>query len=179
MELGGEFATYGGPGKNAAVTDTTGTYLIEDVAEGAYAINLKAPAFREKSGPRSVEVKADTVSQLDSDFVLAATTCLRAKLVGEDGKPLPGWATLELTPANGTNVTHLNAAVGADGSLVINDPPVGEFNVVIKLWGYFDSAKTFQVFTQDQTTDLGSLTLTPNPDAGKGSKRVRIGRTVK
>jgi protocatechuate 3,4-dioxygenase beta subunit len=179
MEFGGEIVAFGGPGKNAAVTDSTGAYLIEDVAEGSYAIALKAPGFREKSGPRNVDVKPDQVSQLDSDFVLAETTCLRAKLIGEDGKALSGWANVELTPVSGTGVQRLNAAVGADGSLVINDPPVGDFNVVVKLWGYFDSAKIFQSFTLDLTSDLGILTLTPNPEAGKGTKRIRVGKSVK
>jgi Carboxypeptidase regulatory-like domain len=179
MDFGGEIVVMGGPGKNAAITDTTGAYQIDDVAEGSYAIALKAPGYREKSGPRNVDVKPDSISQLDSDFVLAATTCLRAKLIGADGKALTGWATIELTPAAGGTVQRLNAVVGQDGSLVLNDPPVGDFSVVVKLWGYFDSASTVQVFAQDQTTDLGTLTLTPNPDAGKGARKIRVGKTVK
>ena len=179
MEFGGEIVALGGPGKNAAITDSTGAYLIEEVAEGSYAIALRAPGFREKSGPRNVDVKPDTVSQLDSDFVLAATTCLRAKLIGAEGKALSGWATVELTLASGGGVQCLNAAVGQDGTLVINDPPVGDFNVVVKLWGYFDSASTFCVFTQDQTSDIGTLTLSPNPDAGKSARRIRAGKSTK
>ena len=180
MDFGGEMVSFGGPGKNAAVSDSNGAYQIDDVAEGSYAIALKAPGYREKSGPRNVDVKPDTVSQLDSDFVLAATTCLRARLVGADGKALSGWATVELTPAGGGGgVQRLNASVGQDGSLVVNDPPVGDYMVVVKLWGYFDSASTAQLFTQDQTSDLGTLTLTPNPDAGKGARRIRVGKTAK
>ena len=177
--FGEDIVVFGGPGKNSALTDAAGIYQIEDVAEGSYTLSLRAPGYREKSGPRAVDVKPDQVSQLDSDFVLAATTCLRARLVGADTKPLQGWATVELTPAGGGAVQRLNAAVTEDGTLVINDPPVGEFNVVVKLWGYFDSASAFCVFNQDQTTDMGTLTLTPNPEAGKGARRIRVGKSTK
>ncbi len=177
--FGEEIVVFGGPGKNSAVTDASGIYQIEDVAEGSYSLSLRAPGFREKSGPRAVDVKPDQVSQLDSDFVLAATTCLRARLVGADAKPLQGWATVELTPAGGGAVQRLNAAVGEDGMLVINDPPIGDFNVIVKLWGYFDSASTFCAFTQDQTSDIGTLTLSPNPDAGKSARRIRAGKSTK
>jgi Carboxypeptidase regulatory-like domain len=177
--LGEDIAVFGGPGKNSALSDASGTYQIEDVAEGSYTLNLRAPGYREKSGPRAVDVKADQVSQLDSDFVLAATTCLRAILVGADSKPLQGWATVEFTPTGGGAFQRLNAALNADGALVINEPPVGDFNVVVKLWGYFDSASTFCVFNQDQTTDMGTLTLTPNPEAGKGARRIRVGKSTK
>lgn len=177
--FGEDIVVMGGIAKNSGTTDSTGTYVIEDVAEGSYTLNLRAPGFREKSGPRAVDVKPAQVTQLDSDFVLAATTCLRAKLVGADGKPLQGWATIELTPGNGGNTQRLNAMVGEDGNLAVNDPPIGDFNVVVKLWGYFDSASSFNVFTQDQTTDLGTIAMTPNPEAGKGAKRVRVGKAVK
>jgi len=177
--FGEDMVVFGGPGKNSALTDASGAYHIEDVAEGSYTLSLRAPGYREKSGPRAVDVKPDQVSQLESDFVLAATTCLRARLLSAEGKPLQGWATVELTPTAVGAVQRLNAAIGEDGSLVINDPPVGDFNCVVKLWGYFDSASVFCTFTQDQTSDLGSLALNANPEAGKGERRIRIGKSTK
>lgn len=177
--FGEDIVVFGGPGKNSALTDSSGAYQIDDVAEGSYTLNLRAPGYREKSGPRAVDVKPDQVSQLESDFVLAATTCLRARLLNAEGKPLQGWATVELTPNAGGAVQRLNAAVGEDGTLAVNDPPVGDFNCVVKLWGYFDSASVFCAFTQDQTTDLGSLTLNANPEAGKGERRIRVGKSTK
>ncbi len=166
-----------GPGadsKNSAVTDTNGDYQIVDVAEGSYKISLRAPGFKEKSGPRSVDVSADSVSQVSSAFVVAATTSLRAKLVGEDGKPLMGWVVIELSNADGHLIQKLNASVGAEGVVVINDPPLGGFNVTVKLWGYHDSAKAWQTFSQDLPTDLGTISLLVNPEAsGRSSAHTR------
>lgn len=175
----GEEVILGGQAKNAGVTDASGSYEIVDMAEGSYSLNLRAPGWREKSGPRVVDVKPDQVSQVETDFVLVPTTCLRARLCDADGKPISGWATVELTPASGGSVQRLNAMVGEDGLLAVNEPPIGEYNVTVKLWGYLDSAQHFAVLTQDQTTDLGVLTLAVNPEARKTTTRVRIGKTEK
>lgn len=163
----------GSGGRNRAITDATGEYRFEDVAEGSYRLNLRSPGFKEKSGPRSVEVKAGQIVRVDNDFVVAATTSLKVKLVTETGQPAQGWATVEFESSEGKVVEKRQGMVSAEGELQLNDPPVGGFNVTVKLWGYHDSAKAWHTFTQDQPTDMGTLALTANPEATRSRARMR------
>lgn len=163
----------GAGGRNRALTDASGEYRLEDVAEGSYRLSLRSPGYKEKSGPRSVEVKAGQIVRVDNDFVVAATTSLKVKLVTEGGQPAQGWATVEFENSEGKIVERRQGMVSAEGDLQLNDPPVGGFNVTVKLWGYHDSAKTWHTFTQDQPTDMGTLALTANPEATRSRARMR------
>jgi hypothetical protein len=147
-------------GNSSATTDANGDYIIEDVPEGAYNLQLSVPGYKERTGPRSIDVQAGAAAQAEN-FVVTATTSLRARLIKDDGKPVLGWASFEVSTAEGEVVKRLSAMLASDGSVVVNNPPVGAFNVTVKVSGFEPAAKSWQSFIQDQQTDMGTLTLTP------------------
>ena len=63
-------------------------------------------------------------------FILAGTDgTIRGKVTDDKGAPLPG-ANIYL-PAAG-----IGAAAGADGSYIILNIPVGDYDVVVQMMGY-------------------------------------------
>lgn len=147
-------------GSFSATTDAGGEYTVEDVPEGSYNFALSAPGYKERTGPRSADVQAGNATQVEN-FEVAATTSIRARLMTDDGKPVFGYATFEFSTPEGEIVKQLRSMVSADGSVVINNPPVGAFNVSVRMQGYQPTAKTWQTFVQDQQTDMGTLTMLP------------------
>jgi hypothetical protein len=112
-----------------------------------------------------VDVKVDTVNRLTAEIVVTPTTCLRARLTGEDGAPLRGYVQVKLTDAEGAKAGEFHAFTDHEGRIAVNDPPLGGYYVVIIRAEYADTEKTWVTFVQDQTTDLGTLAMKPEQES--------------
>ncbi len=165
IQIGGPSTVSSGSNARKGVSDANGDFVVQDLPEGSFNITVSAPGYKEFSGPRTVDVKTDTVNRLAAELVVTPTTCLRARLAGQDGAPLRGYVQLNLTDAEGGKAGEFHAFADADGRVAVNDPPLGGHYVVIIRAGYADTEKTWATFVQDQTTDLGTLAMTPNQES--------------
>jgi len=161
---GGDMPEMGGSGQSGT-SDVDGTFTIKGVPEGRYKPRLRATGWRQISGPTEVTVKAGTENRFPADFVVAAAAGLKARLVDAQGAPIHSFASVEFKEGDKV-VKRMNANLGADGALALNDVPLGALVVVIKLYG-FGPVTTNTTLADGQVTDLGSLTAEKTP-GGEG-----------
>lgn len=164
--FGGMVLEFYGQSKNSAKTDSGGNYTIEGVAEGRYRISVNAAGFRQKSGPTEVDVKPGEIARLATDFTLGVTASLRFTLVNLEGKPVRGYASIKLL-TGGAARRHLGGMADENGLVVIGDPPVGTFEVEIKIWGYTSVTRTI-TFHEGRPTDIGEIMLQKDENTGSG-----------
>ncbi|MCC6464006.1 MAG: carboxypeptidase regulatory-like domain-containing protein [Planctomycetes bacterium] len=168
-DLGGEgeimLEMPGSDGRYRAVTDGTGQFVINDVPEGRYRARLRGTGWRQVSGPTELDIKAGHQTTAPADFVVSATAALVARFADGAGAAISGGATVVFRDSSGRSIRRMHGTLGADGTLTLNDPPVGTFDVEITVWGY--KPTTIQAAIQEGLpTDVGLQTLTP--DDGKG-----------
>lgn len=152
---GGDLPEMGGSG-HTGTSDVDGSFTIKTVPEGRYKPRLRATGWRQISGPTEVTVKAGTENRFPADFVVAAAAGLKARLVDAQGAAIHSFASVEFKDGDKV-VKRMNANLGADGALALNDVPPGALTVVIKVYGYGPVTSNATI-TDGQVTDLGSLT---------------------
>ena len=161
-----EMITSGG-GKYSTATGSGGEFTIEGVPEGRYKFKLSGAGYRQIAGPTEIDVKSGQDQRAATDFQVAVTASLAARFTDLEGKPILGWANVNLTDDNGKIAKRLSGAISDDGSFEANDPPAGSYNVEVKVWGY--KPYTARVtFIEGQRYDFGSLTLEKDENAKSG-----------
>jgi hypothetical protein len=165
IQVGGPGTVSSGSSAPKGVSDANGDFVVQDLPAGSFNITVSARGYKEFSGPRTVDVKVDTVNRLTAEIVVTPTTCLRARLTGEDGAPLRGYVQVKLTDAEGAKAGEFHAFTDHEGRIAVNDPPLGGYYVVIIRAEYADTEKTWVTFVQDQTTDLGTLAMKPEQES--------------
>lgn len=156
--FGGGFIMPGSGGGLSGKTDSSGFFRISNVPEGSYMFRIKAAGVREVSGPKEVTIAAGVETSAPVDFVVAKTTALRLKMVDEEGRALIGYVTVEVIGTNGELVKSMNGMVNKEGTVTLNDPPIGTYNVEVVVWGY-DRAIVFCDFQENQIYDAGTVTF--------------------
>jgi hypothetical protein len=169
--FGGTEIRIGGESQLSATTDGGGEYRVDRVPEGRYRLQLSAKGYREVSGPSIVEAKPGSDTRAPADFVVEVTGTIRVALLGGPGVPLrKAFVQLQFKDAAGKVVKNLSSRTDDSGVAVINDPPVGTFDVVVKSWGY--TSQTIPVtITEKLPCDLGTITL----ESSKNSDPLDLG----
>lgn len=149
----------GGGSPRSAVTDNGGNFAISGLAEGRYKPRLSATGWRQVSGPTEVAVRAGQETKCPADFVVAAAAALRATFVDAQGKPARGWASVRFLDG-GTVVKTMSGTLAKDGSISLNDPPVGSFEIELRVFGYAPHSVQATI-SEGLVSELGILTLQP------------------
>lgn len=154
-----------GAGKHSAVTDGAGEFQIEGVPEGRYKFKLSGTGYRQISGPTEIDVKSGQAHRAPADFQVAVTGSLVAKFIDVESNPVRGWATLTIKDSSGKTIKRLSGSINEDGVFEKNDPPAGNYQVEIRVWGY--KPQTVQAnFLEGQRYDFGTLTLEKDENNG-------------
>jgi len=148
------------PGRGAsksAVTDGSGNFTVTGLAEGRYKPRLRATGWRQVSGPTEVTVKPSVETRCAADFVMAAAAGVKIKVIGPEGKPVQGFASVRFKEGN-TQVKSMSSMVGSEGLISLNDTPVGTFTVEVRVHG-FKPQTVNATIVDGQVADLGSITV--------------------
>lgn len=149
---------FGGGSKYSAKTDVGGNFNIEGVPEGRYKFKLSGAGYRQVAGPTEVDVKSGLVESAATEFQVAITSSISASFTNADAAPVRGWATVSFKDDSGKTVKQLQGSLTDTGGFAQNDPPIGTFQVEIRVWGY----KPYRVqatLTEGQRYDFGTITL--------------------
>ncbi|MCC6150935.1 MAG: carboxypeptidase regulatory-like domain-containing protein [Planctomycetes bacterium] len=143
------------------LTDSTGAFSFENVPQGVHRIGVVSLVHNTRKGPTEAVI-GDAHTILD-DLVVEVVTALRLRLVEANGAKLHGPLTVTFRE-NGKDKQRLTGFVTGDGLVELVYPPVGTFEVIIKVEGCFESAPQRLTFSLNQLTDGGTFTVTRDPD---------------
>jgi hypothetical protein len=163
----------GGSSKYSATTDGSGEFNIEGIAEGRYKFRLTGAGYRQISGPTEIDVKAGESLRAPADFQVAVTASVAAKFINAQGGAVPGWVTLAFKDSSGKITKRLSGQINSDGLFEKNDPPAGNFDVEIAVWGFKPQTVTANI-AEGQRYDFGTITLEP-ADEGEGTSIILPG----
>lgn len=144
-----------------AVTDAEGRYAFADVPRGIYALGVVSAIHNARNNAKEVRV-AEGVARPD-DIVLELVTSLRIRFVDEGGAGVHGPLTL-LFNADGKLKQRMTAFVTGDGVVEIPYPPVGQYEVVVRLEGYLEIAPRTVRVEFARTTDVGEVIVRKDPN---------------
>jgi protocatechuate 3,4-dioxygenase beta subunit len=144
-----------------ALTDSSGAYAFEDVSVGTYPLGVLSYAHNYRSGPKGVDVTSQAAAV--DDIIVEIVISIRIRVADSAGGKVQGVCTITFN--DGKKVAQrLSAVVPEDGVVLLGYPPVGSFDVTVRVDGYFESAPMRLTFTVGQTTDGGSFALSKDPD---------------
>lgn len=161
----GERATSSGLYRQV-LTDSTGAFTISEMAAGSYPIGVLSPAHEYKSGPKIVNIVGGQLAPMEADIVVEVVISLRLQVVDLEGAPIVGGVTIEFRDGD-KMVQRLSARSAPDGTVILAHPPVGSHEVFVHVDGYIAPPSTRHSFAAQKTTDLGTLTLTPQPEESR------------
>ena len=144
-----------------AVTETDGTYALDDVPQGVHRIGVLSLIHNYRRGPTEAVI-SDTPLTLE-DIVVEVVISIRLRVVEAGGAKLHGPCTLSFRE-NGNDKQRLAGFVTGDGLIELAHPPLGTFDVFIKVEGCFESASQRLTFSLGQITDAGTFTVSRDPD---------------
>lgn len=151
----------------SGVTDASGQFRIERVAEGRYAFRLTGIGVRQIAGPTTVDVQPGRETRTPADFKVAPTCSVKMTLQDAQGNPATGWVSLKFHDVDGKVVKSMNGPIH-DGMFEKNDPPVGSFDVEVNVYGSVPQTIRATVL-ENQLCDLGTLILQPEIKDESGS----------
>lgn len=141
----------------SATTDASGGFVVTGLPEGRYKPRLRATGWRQVSGPTEVTVKTGVDTKCPADFVMAAAAAVKVKVIGPEGKPVQGYASVRFK--DGTNLLKTMAGgLNAEGALSLNDTPTGSLTVEIRVHG-FKPQTVNATIVDGQVCDLGTVTV--------------------
>jgi protocatechuate 3,4-dioxygenase beta subunit len=146
--------TTGGFSTGKNFNDATGEFHLTDLPTGSYDLVFSADGCA-KLELRDIRVDSPSSRQL-GDIELQDGGKLQARIISSlTGEPVAGaGGTLEPQPG-GQGSSNL------DGILTINSLAAGSYNLSITHSHYLSCIVSPVVIAEDQTTDLGDITLTP------------------
>jgi len=90
----------------------------------------------------------------------ALAAIVKGTVIDADGQPLPGAAVQIVTMPDSTRAGYVLTA--DKGTFSFNKIKTGNFRVIVNMTGMDDIIKDLEIKNEDQTVDLGKVTLTEN-----------------
>ena len=145
--------------ENNTTTSSEGSFILENVPEGIYTLNVDADGYDIYS--ETVEVIAGEDTPVD--IVLSSGGI--SGVVKEDGSETEVFINGAEVKVDLTGENSYSSTVYTDenGEFIIESLPVGFYNLMISATGYetyTDTAETIQVIS-GTITDVGEISLTP------------------
>jgi Carboxypeptidase regulatory-like domain len=144
-----------------AVTDADGAYGLDDVPQGVHRIGVLSLIHNYRQGPTEAAI-SDAPLMLE-DIVVEVVISIRLRVVEAGGAKLHGPCTLSFRE-NGKDKQRIAGFVTGDGLVELAHPPLGTFDVFIKVEGCLESASLRLTFSLGQTTDAGTFAVNRDPD---------------
>lgn len=143
------------------ITDAAGAYAFEDVPQGVHRIGVLSLIHNHRQGPTEAAI-GDAPVTLE-DIVVEVVISIRLRVIEAGGAKLHGQCTLSFRE-NGKDKQRLAGFVTGNGLVELAHPPLGTFDVFIKVEGCFESTPLRLTFSLGQTTDAGTVTISRDPD---------------
>jgi len=146
---------------NTTVTSADGSFILADVPTGIYMLNVSAEGYGDYA--EEIEVVAGSDTMVDVVFLTEDPGGISGTVIGSDTSlPIAG-ATVTATLSGGSTYVFVSS-VDTDGSgnFLIEQLPVGSYNLTISAAGYDPNTTPGIGVTESSTNPIGTISLTPS-----------------
>ena len=146
---------------NTTVTSADGSFILAGVPTGIYMLNVSAEGYGDYA--EEIEVVAGSDTMVDVVFLTEDPGGISGTVIGSDTSlPIAG-ATVTATLLGGSTYVFVSS-VDTDGSgnFLIEQLPVGSYNLTISAAGYDPNTTPGIGVTESSTNPIGTISLTPS-----------------
>jgi len=146
---------------NTTVTSADGSFILAGVPTGIYMLNVSAEGYGDYA--EEIEVVAGSDTMVDVVFLTEDPGGISGTVIGSDTSlPIAG-ATVTATLSGGSTYVFVSS-VDTDGSgnFLIEQLPVGSYDLTISAAGYDPNTTPGIGVTESSTNPIGTISLTPS-----------------
>jgi len=146
---------------NTTVTSADGSFILAGVPTGIYMLNVSAEGYGDYA--EEIEVVAGSDTMVDVVFLTEDPGGISGTVIGSDTSlPIAG-ATVTATLSGGSTYVFVSS-VDTDGSgnFLIEQLPVGSYDLTISAAGYDPNTTSGIGVTESSTNPIGTISLTPS-----------------
>jgi len=145
---------------NEVLTDANGEFLIEGLAAGPYGISVHSDGYARPPAALVALVTAGERCEL-GEIALHRLTQLVGRVINPQGESLNARVTIEFLTRDGSHFKTATCSLDGDGRFTLIDPPTGDLTIRVAAMGFQASSERAESLQPAETTDLGTITLTP------------------
>ena len=139
-----------------------GEFSLDNVPDGTYTLNVYAVSFNDYS--ESIIVVGGMNTEVNIVLSFEETGGISGIVVdSDDGEPIEGeGATVSVTLSGGVYTFNSSASTNENGEFVIEQLPVGIYDLIVSATGYVSSSVSGIVVTAGGINDIGTKELDPS-----------------
>ncbi|MBK9973633.1 MAG: carboxypeptidase regulatory-like domain-containing protein [Planctomycetes bacterium] len=144
---------------NQVLTNANGGSLIEDLAAGHYGISVQCEGHARPPATLVALVTPGERHEL-SEIALHRLTQLVGRVITPQGESVTAQVTIEFLTRDGNSLKTANCSPDGDGRFTLIDPPTGDLRIKVSAAGFQALSERAESLQPEETTDLGTITLT-------------------